>query len=88
MNTMKYFLDEDVEVTIDFNYTPPCKGSYEGGLQMEPDEPADVEILSIKTTPGKEIPIDALNKTQLWSIEEACFDWVDENKCDKVDFEC
>jgi hypothetical protein len=43
------------KVEIDFNYSPPSKGardSFNGragaGIQLEPDEPADIEITGVR----------------------------------------
>jgi hypothetical protein len=75
---MKYTLDDETDVTVEFNYTPPCPGSRgDYGLQMEPDEPADIELIEIKDTKGSIIDIDSLDKKVISAIEEACFDHVD-----------
>lgn len=38
------------KVEIDYDYTPPCRGERERGtgLQLSPDEEADVEILGVR----------------------------------------
>lgn len=39
----------EVECMVDFDYSPPCRGARErsSGIQLEPDEPENVEINSI-----------------------------------------
>lgn len=80
MITMTYFIeqhDDDLEVTVDFDYTAPCKGTRgEYGLQMEPDEPASIEIISIKTK-DTTIDISTLDENMLDKIEQACFDYIE-----------
>jgi len=44
----------DVEVAIEYFYHPFCKGRYEDGLQMDPDEPAEVELISV-TLMGQDV---------------------------------
>lgn len=41
-----------LDLTVHYEYYPPCRGARErsSGIQLEPDEPATVEILSLTTS--------------------------------------
>jgi len=69
--TMKYSLDDE-DVDVIFIYSPFFPGSRVDGFQMEPDEPADVEILSIN---GESM--DSISKEEMFKIEEACFEHIE-----------
>lgn len=49
--------DEEVEVTVEYAYYEACRGSRENGMQMEPDEPAYIEILSVTDENGDEFEL-------------------------------
>ena len=49
----------DVEVEVEYSLYPACKGAREGGLQLEPDEDAGIDIECV-TIHGKNI--DNMNK--------------------------
>ena len=61
--------DNEVLVTVEYTYHGPCRGAREGGLQLEPDDPAYTEILSVTDEDGEDFELnkyeseDALNKT-------------------------
>jgi hypothetical protein len=87
MSTIDHILDDN-EVTVEFNYTPPCKGSHGNyGLQMEPDEPADIELIEIKDVKGNIIDIDSLDKKVISVIEEACFNYLTINDHNDKDYD-
>lgn len=87
ISTMNYILDDD-EITVEFNYTPPCPGSRgDYGLQMEPDDPADVELIEIKNAKGNIIDIDSLDKKVISIIEEACFNYLAINDQNDKDYD-
>jgi hypothetical protein len=61
--------DNEVLVTVEYTYHGPLRGAREGGLQLEPDEPAHTEILSVTDEKGEYFELnkyesdDALTKT-------------------------
>lgn len=69
---------EDIEVTVEFDYTPPERGERESGtgLQLTPDYPEDVEIISIMDNDGNDY-IDKLSKDDLSSIEDTIYKKID-----------
>ena len=49
--------EQEFEVSIEYEYSPACRGLRDSyGLQMEPDEPASVEIIAAK---GRRLFFDA-----------------------------
>ena len=68
-----------LEVTVEYLYTPAIRGKRERyGVQLEPDEPANIEIESVKDTHGEEL-IDLLaNRILEQLVEEAWEDMADE----------
>ena len=64
----------DVPVAVEFLYHGPCKGYRENGIQMEPDDPPEAEIISIKhcgTDVTKHIMEADIEKLQESIIDEA-----------------
>ena len=71
MSTLNTFVEIEVEVA--YSYYKGCKGAREpGGMQIEPDEPENVEITGV-TVGGVDIE-SALTKEQLESLEEQCLE--------------
>ena len=65
----------ELEVTVEYTYHRPYKGSFDNGFQLEPDEPACCEIDSVKDKDGTEV---ALIGDEQSEIEQACMDKVTE----------
>jgi hypothetical protein len=81
MTTLKTTIELDVEV--EYEYHRASKGAREPhGLQIEPDEPEQVEINSVFIRYGKmEIGITgSLSAVQLESLESQCLDDVRERR--------
>lgn len=59
--------DADIEVTVEYDYHKAARGSRErgSGLQLEPDEPAHIEINSVKDVNGKEYKLTKDQRRQL-----------------------
>lgn len=71
MSSLNTSVELDVEVA--YSYYQGCRGAREpGGLQIEPDEPENVEITAV-TIGGVDIQ-EQLSKAQIESIESQCFD--------------
>ena len=47
-------VETEVDVTCEFDYTSPERGSWSGGQQMEPDYPASADLLSAKDADGRD----------------------------------
>lgn len=67
--------ESEIEVTVDFDYSPAERGARERGtgLQLEPDWDEDAEINSIKDASGKEIDV---TETELEKIVEKCIEHI------------
>ena len=65
--------DEEIPITGEYDYYPEERGSRERGtgLQIEPDEPATVEITSVKDNTGNEVE---LSTNDIQRIEDEIFD--------------
>lgn len=74
---------EDIEVTVEFDYTPPERGERESGtgLQLTPDYPEDVEIISVMDNDGNNY-IDKLSKDDLSTIEDTIYKKIDSDRED------
>jgi hypothetical protein len=57
--------DEEVILTVDFDYSPPDRGRREHGIQMEPDSPEEIEIISAKDVNGKDIKLTDIEKDEI-----------------------
>jgi hypothetical protein len=56
--TTTIYDDEDNEIEVEFDYTPPCPCSrFEYGAPMEPDHPAEFDFNNAKDEDGNEIEI-------------------------------
>lgn len=62
----------DVTFEINFNYYPASRGAREGGLQLEPDEPAMAEINEISLA-GNDVT-ELLDDKIIEKIEEKLLD--------------
>jgi hypothetical protein len=63
-DTFEFINDDDVEVTVEYDYTPACRGardSFNGrpgaGLPLEPDEPESVDILDTYDQDGNGVTL-------------------------------
>ena len=68
MNNIKHKIyrdDEEIIVTIDFDYSPPARGVRERGIQMEPDSPEEIEIISAVDATGKEIKLTEIEENEI-----------------------
>jgi len=63
---------EDVPVTVDYDFDPPCRGSFEpGGLQIEPDDPGGIYINSVDIDDqNSALPKSDLTKEMVRSLQE------------------
>ena len=77
----------DVDLTLEFDYTPAERGSRENGIQMEPDYPESMELLSATTPDG----VDVLSQLTQAQIEELEIDMAEvfneEPEYDEPDYE-
>ena len=71
-------------VTVDYDYDPPCRGSFErGGLQLEPDDPGGITINGCTLdADGREI---TLTSEQEKSIESDIYDEMSDRAADVPD---
>lgn len=60
-----YREDEEVIVTVDYNYSRPDHGRREHGIQMEPDYPEEIEIISAKNANGKDIKLTEAEEVEI-----------------------
>ena len=65
----------EVEVTIEYEITAGCRGARENGIPIEPDSPAEVEILSVKDEDGEEFE---LNEHDAEAVIEKAFEDAEE----------
>lgn len=65
--------EHEIDVEIEFDYTPAERGSREFGLQMEPDLPEDVDIVSVKDEKGTEY---SLTKDETETFALKCLEHV------------
>ena len=69
---------DTLHIRVEYVYYPFCQGACErGGPQIEPDTPAEIELISVKTTYGKEI---ALSDAERETLEAQCFQDVADNE--------
>lgn len=75
-----------IEVEFDFNYIPASRGrrEYRGGPGLEPDSPAEIDLVSVRLAGHgprcKDVEIyDCLTKEQLNELREAAHETVIEN---------
>jgi hypothetical protein len=54
---MTFWTEDDIEVSVEYEYTAGCRGSRENGVPIEPDTPAEVEILSCKDDEGNDVEL-------------------------------
>lgn len=73
--------DEEIEVTVEYDYHKASRGARERGtgLQLEPDEPASIEIYSVKDANGKEYE---LSRSEYERIENAIIDDINDRAAD------
>ena len=71
----------EVAVTIEYEITPGCIGARENGIPIEPDLPAEVEILSVVDGNGE--PYELL-ESDVESVVDIAFE---EAKSAKEDYE-
>ena len=69
----------EMMVEVGYSYHNGHRGMREGGLQLEPDEPAEITIDYITTLKGNhEIDPDRLDKKMYDELLEECWeDWND-----------
>jgi len=48
---------DEVPVTIEYTYYGGCKGATENGIPIEPDDPEEVEIVSVKDENGDDFEL-------------------------------
>ena len=68
MNDIKHTVyrdDEEVILTVDYDYSPPDRGRREHGIQMEPDYPEEIEIISAKDVIGKDIKLTEAEENEI-----------------------
>lgn len=65
---------EDLPVEVEYVFIPACRGKVVDGLRQEPDEPASVDIHSIKTKPDGIELINLLPKTVLDEVTHEVLD--------------
>lgn len=69
---------ETLEVTVEANYTPGCPGKLSGPPEhCYPEEPAEVELLSIKGNGGFVLDPSELSSEEQSRLEQEVIDWVD-----------
>ena len=74
----------EFEVEVAYSYYKGCRGAYEpGGLQIEPDEPENVEITGV-TINGVDVQ-ECLSKAQVERLESECMDDVRERMEDAAE---
>lgn len=67
-----------VELLVEFGYHPEVRGTRDStGFQLEPDEPAYIEIIKVETYSGEDIT-DLLSQRVLDMIEEQIKEGKDE----------
>jgi hypothetical protein len=79
--------EQEFEVTCEFDFSPAESGSRERGtgLQMEPDYPATMDLVSAKTSDGTDL-LDKLDDDQVQALEiEALEFGGDRDDCDPPD---
>lgn len=63
---------EDIEVDVEYTYTPGCKGSCNSmGVPEEPDDPEELEIESVIDAQGKDWLKDLTDK-QISDLTDEC----------------
>lgn len=73
---------DEVDVEVGYNYTPGCPGKmyYANGDPGYPEEPAEVEIVSIKEAEtGREIQDEELAEGELERLNEGCFEYAEDS---------
>lgn len=72
---------EEIDVTVEYDYTPPERGERESGtgLQLTPDYPEDLQIISVMDNDGNDY-IDKLSKNDLNSIEDTIYNKMDSDR--------
>lgn len=80
--------DETIEFTVEFSYSPGCKGTRDSfmgkagmGPQLEPDEPAEVEIITVWGKDGN-VECKNLKEEILDLIEAALWEYQEEHMAD------
>ena len=77
--------EQEVDVTCTFEYSAGSKGSWSDGQQQEPDDPAEISLLSALTSDGvdiiKSINYDQVEQLEIDALEEAVDD------CDPPDYD-
>ena len=78
--------DDETQVAVRFRYIPFSRGSREksSGIQLEPDESANVEILSVKTEKGEEI-IKKLSSAEIERLEDEAFEYVESERSNALE---
>jgi len=70
---IEYTLDrneKDLEVTVEFDYQPPCRGSRDSmGVPLEPDDEEEIEITAVTDEHGNDIDLTSDEESD---IEEKC----------------
>ena len=67
---------EDIAFEVEFDYFPASKGSWEDGVQIEPDEPACGDICYISIVNPDDSDIAAVDVTNCFS--KSMCDWFEE----------
>jgi len=73
---------EDIAFEIEFDYFPASKGSWEGGVQIEPDEPESWEICTIKIFNDSDKNAKAVDVSDCFN--KAMNDWFEEQVNDHI----
>jgi hypothetical protein len=65
--------EQELELTVEYNYTPPCRGAREAGtgLALEPDDPESIEVESVTDAQGVTVE---LTPTEAERVELVCFE--------------
>ena len=75
---------ETLEVTVKANYTPGYPAKLSGPPEhCYPEEPAEVELLSIRGDDGFVLDHSELSDGERSRLEQAVVDWVDSQVCEE-----
>jgi hypothetical protein len=75
---------EETDYDIKFTFTPGCRGYCEPhGQQIDPDEPATVEIFDVQTVIGTVIDWEKWSEGEIEELENECMEYA----CDYINGE-
>jgi len=80
-DTYTFYTTNDVAIECEYDYSPPERGSWEGGMQMEPDYPAYVELCTACI--HNQDVLDLLNDETIKAIEDRILEEIDNPEYDE-----